>query len=133
VGIGAAAPASGGEGIANMAQVVVAKQSHRFSLRGLLVHDIDRVTNELGEVGFLYGRSTFVRTIPLGISAGVSGVGFSTCPDDDDSCFTVGIPLVAEASWDSRVVGIGAQAFGNLNSKAPYAGGVVFLKLGRLR
>jgi hypothetical protein len=132
-GVGAAAPASGGDGIANMLQVAVEKKSHHFALRGLIAHDIDRSTNELGEIGFLYGRVISRTPLPVTVAAGLSGVGFSACPDDDDSCFTAGAPIVAEISKSTRTLGIGIQAFGNLNSKASYAGAVLFLKLGRLR
>jgi hypothetical protein len=132
LGLGAAAPASGGDGIANMAQIVFEKKSHHVALRGLIVHDIDRATNELGEIGVLYGRVSPVRSYPVAIAAGVSGVGFSACPDDDDSCFTIGIPVAAEVSWRRRLIGFGLQGFGNFNSKASYAGAVLFLQLGRL-
>ncbi len=133
VGIGAAAPSSGGDGIANVAQVVHEYKSNVFALRGVIVHDIERPTNELGEVGILYGRSSPVKSFAATLAAGLSGVGFSACPDDDDSCFTIGLPIVAEVSWRSQFVGIGFQSFGNINPKATYAGGVVFVQLGRLR
>jgi len=132
-GIGAAAPRSGGDGIANMAQIVVERNSNVFALRGVIVHDIERPTNELGDVGILYGRSSPVKSFDVTLAAGLSGVGLSACPDDDDSCFTIGVPIVAEVSWRSQFVGIGFQSFGNLNPKASYAGGVIFLQLGRLR
>ena len=133
VGLGAAAPTSGGDGIANMAQVVSEKKSHHIALRGMIAHDIERSTNELGEVGVLYGRVTSLKSFPMTLAAGLSGVGFSACPDDDDSCFTVGVPVVAEVSRSRGIVGIGIQAFGNINSKASYAGAVLFIQLGRLR
>jgi len=129
LGLGAAAPSSGGDGIANMAEIVFEKDPHHFAVRGLIVHDIDRPVNELGEVGVLYGLTRSMSSIAVG----AAGVGFSTCPDDDDSCFTIGVPLVAEVSRSRRNIGIGIQAFGNLNSKASYAGAVLFVQLGRLR
>ena len=132
VGVGAAAPSSGGEGIANMAELVFQKKSHHAAIRAVIVHDIERPTNEIGELNALYGRTSALRSFPLVIATGLSGVGFFDCPDDDDSCFTFGIPLVTEISRNTRFIGIGLQVFGNVNPKASYAGGMLFLKLGRL-
>jgi hypothetical protein len=133
IGAGAAAPTSGGEGIANMAQLVYEKRHHHAALRALVVHDIERPTNEIGELSALYGRTAMMGTFPVVIATGVSAVGFFDCPDDDDSCFTLGLPLVAEVSRSTKFIGVGLQAFANFNSKAHYAGGILFLKLGRLR
>ena len=133
IGVGAAAPTSGGEGIANMAELVVQKKSHHAAIRALIIHDIERPTNEIGELGVLYGRTSVGRSLPVVIATGVSALGFFDCTDDDDSCFTFGVPLVAEVSRSTGLIGIGLQLFGNINSKAQYAGGVLFLKLGRLR
>jgi len=133
IGAGPGFPTSGGDGIANMAQLVYQKRSHHAAVRALILHDIDRATNEIGEIGALYGRTSVMGSFPVVVAAGLSGVAFSTCPDDDDSCFTIGVPIVAEASRSTTLIGIGIQAFTNVNAKAPYAGGLFFLKLGRLR
>lgn len=133
VGLGAAVPSSGGDGIANMAQLVFQKRPHHAAIRALIIHDIERPTNEIGELGALYGRTTVLGSFPVAIATGVSAVGFFDCPDDDDSCFTAGVPVVAEVSRNTRFIGIGLQSFININSKATYAGGILFLKLGRLR
>jgi hypothetical protein len=133
VGVGAAAPTTGGEGIANIAEIVFQKNSHHAALRIVAMHDIDRPTNEIGEFGALYGRTRSIRSYPVVLATGLSAVGFFDCPDDDDSCFTFGVPLVAEVSRNSKLAGIGFQAFTNINSKALYAGGVLILKLGKLR
>jgi hypothetical protein len=133
VGIGAGLPTSGGDGIANMAQLVVQKAPNHIALRGLVLHDLDRSTKTIGEAGLLYGRA---KTTPWGhaaAAAGVSALGFDTCPDDDDSCFTFGVPIVVEAARNGRFAGLGVQAFANLNAKASYAGGLLMLQLGRLR
>ena len=132
LGMGAAIPSSGGDGIANMAQLGVERGAHRVTLRGLILHDIDRDTNEIGEVGALYSRSRKSGSNNLSIGTGLSMVGFDTCPDDDDSCFTPGVPIVAEAARSRGILGAGVQVFANLNAKASYAGAVVFIALGRL-
>ena len=133
VGLGAAVPSSGGDGIANMAQFVFQKKPHHAAIRALIIHDIGRPTNEIGELSALYGRTTVLGSFPVAIATGVSAVGFFDCTDDDDSCFTAGIPVVAEISRSTGLIGIGLQSFININSKATYAGGVLFLKLGRVR
>jgi hypothetical protein len=132
-GIGAAAPTTGGEGIANIAQIVFERNPHHAALRVVAIHDIDRPTNEIGELSALYGRIRTIRNYPFVLATGVSAVGFFDCPDDDDSCFTIGLPVVAELSQSSRFIGLGLQAFTNINPKAVYAGGVLFIKLGKLR
>jgi hypothetical protein len=133
VGAGAGVPRSGGDGITNMAQLVFEKQSHHAAIRGLVLHDIERPTKAIGEVGVLYGWTRAVGRARLSLASGLSGVAFDTCPDDDDSCFTLGAPLVSEITAGGRFVGLGFQTFGNINGKASYAGGVLFLQLGRLR
>lgn len=133
IGAGASIPASGGEGITNMAQIVFQKAPHHVAIRGLILHDIDRSTNEIGELGALYGRVRFFPWGNASVAAGISGVGFSACPDDDDSCFTFGIPILAEAARSGKFFGLGIQAFGNLNSKAAYAGAILFVQVGRLK
>lgn len=132
VGAGAGFPSSGGDGIANMAQLVIQKNSHHLALRGLVLHDIERSTREIGELGALYGRTNAFRMRGAVIAAGISGVAFDTCPDDDDSCFTVGVPLVAEITRSWKILGLGLQGFANVNDKASYAGATLFLQAGRL-
>lgn len=132
IGVGGGMPTSGGDGIANMAQLVYQKGPHHVAVRGLVLHDLDRSTKEIGELGALYGRANVFTRGHVDVAAGLSGVAFDTCPDDDDSCFTVGVPIVAEAAVSRRLAGVGFQVFGNINSKAAYAGAAIFLQLGRL-
>jgi hypothetical protein len=133
LGIGAGVPTSGGDGIANMAELVIQKRPHHFAIRGLVLHDLARATETIGEVSAVYGRTNLLPSTNVALAIGVSGVAFDTCPDDDDSCFTVGLPIVAEFSRSRQFIGLGIQLFGNLNAKASYAGAVVFLQLGQLR
>jgi hypothetical protein len=133
VGVGAGVPSSGGDGIGNMAQLVIQKNAHHAAVRGLVLHDIERSTREIGELGALYGRTSPFSWGRATVAAGVSAVAFDTCPDDDDSCFTAGVPILVELARSNSAIGVGIQAFGNLNAKASYAGAVLFLQLGRLR
>jgi hypothetical protein len=136
-GMGAGVPTSGGDGIANMAQLVFHKQPHHVAIRGLLLHDMESPTNSsatrtIGELGPLYGRTRMFDWGHAAVASGISGVILDPCPDDDDPCFTFGIPLVAEAAINTKFVGLGIQAFANFNGKATYAGAVLFLELGWL-
>lgn len=131
-GLGAGLPTSGGDGIGNLAQLVFQKDAHHLALRGLVLHDLDRSTETIGEIGVLYGRAGLLSR-GVTMAAGVSGLAFDTCPDDDDSCFSLGLPVIVEAARGGKVLGVGVQVFANLNRKASYAGGALFLQLGRLR
>lgn len=133
VGLGAGVPASGGDGIGNMAQLVYQRMPHHAAIRGLVLHDLDRATDLIGELGALYGRTHLFGWGHAAVASGVSAVAFDACPDDDDSCFALGVPVVAEAALSGRFVGLGLQAFANYNPKAAYAGATLFLQLGWLR
>ena len=132
VGLGAAMPTSGGDAIVNIAQLVLQRQPHHVAIRGVVLHDLDRATDLIVELGPLYGRTRDLTWGYAAIASGVSGVAFDACPDDDDSCFTVGVPLVAEVAITRRFIGLGIQAYANLNDKAAYAGAALFLQVGRL-
>lgn len=137
-GIGAAVPTSGGDAITNMAQLVYQKNAHHFALRGVVLHDMQSPgsttgTDMIGEIGIVYGRVRETGWGRMTLAGGLAGVALDACPDDDDSCFTAGVPLLAEIARSSKYVGIGLQGFGNINAKASYAGAVLFVQLGRVR
>ena len=133
IGAGGSMPTSGGDAITNLAQLVYEKRSLHGAFRILLLHDIDRHTNEIGEISPLYGRTREHSWGRSAISTGFSWVGFFRCPDDLDSCSTLGVPLVAEAAIGGKFAGLGIQGFANINGTASYAGAVLFLEIGRLR
>ena len=133
VGAGGSMPTSGGDAITNIAQLVYQKQTLHAAFRVLLLHDIDRNTNEIGEIGPLWGKTREQSWGRTSIATGFSWVGFFRCPGNDDECSTLGIPLVAEATLGRKLAGLGIQAFGNLNGTASFAGAVLFLQVGRLR
>lgn len=132
-GLGAGVPTSGGDGIGNLAQLVYQREPHHAAIRALVLHDLDGNTDLIAEVGALYGRMRTFGWGHLAAAAGASVVGFDTCPDDDDSCFTLGVPVVAEAALSGELIGVGLQAFGTYNRAAAYAGAALFLQLGWLR
>ena len=133
IGAGASMPTSGGDAITNMAQIVYQKQTLHAAFRILMLHDIDRNTDEIGEIGPLYGRTREYSWGRTAIATGFSWIGFYSCPDDDHSCSTLGVPLVAEAAIRLKFAGLGIQAFANVNGTASYAGAVLFFQVGRLR
>ena len=133
IGAGGSVPTSGGDAITNILQVSGQKGKHYGALRVLLLHDIDRHTDEIGEIGPLYGGRREYSWGHATFATGFSWLGFYKCPDDPEECSTLGIPVVAEASKSLSFAGIGIQAFANLNGTASHAGAVLFLQLGRLR
>ena len=50
----------------------------------------------------------------------------------DATCSTLGLALEVQAALSRRVLGIGLQAFGNLDPEASYGGVGLFLQLGWL-
>ena len=133
LGLGAGYPTTGGDGITNVAQLVVQRRPHHLAARVLVMHDIEThpLGDEIVEMGILYGRTMPIAGRAVAFATGISGVGFLRCPGDDDSCFTPGLPLVAEVSAARRFIGVGAHLFANVNPKASYAGLVLLLQLGR--
>jgi hypothetical protein len=116
-----------------MAEIIYQTGVHHFGLRALGAADpFSSSGNEFGEIGVLYGRSA---TKPWGhaaISAGLAWTGFGSC-ELTGGCSTVGVPVVAEAAIRLfSIMGLGAQAFVNLNTQDIYRGGVVFVQLGWL-
>jgi hypothetical protein len=85
----------------------------------------------MGDCGVLYGVSTVDRYTNASASVGLSYVSGQL---SDREVRTVGIPLEANFTVvPCAYVGIGAGAFANLNSTQPFYGGVIFLRLGKLR
>ncbi len=86
-----------------------------------------------GELGILYGRARTGSFGHLSLSAGLSFNGFDQCESSQDQCVGLGVPIVGEAALRLfPVLGLGAQAFANLNSVSSYGGLVVFVQLGWL-
>ena len=137
VGLGGALPTSGGDAITNMAQLVFQKAPHQAAIRALVLHDLVSAadpggTDEIAELGILYGQTRGIAGRSVTFAAGVSAVAFDACPRDHDPCSSLGVPLMVEAALSGRLIGLGVQAFANVNGIAPYAGAALFLQFGRL-
>ena len=133
VGLGGAGGSVGEGGGALMAEIIYQTGVHHFGVRALGAADpFGYSGDEFGEVGVLYGRSVKRRWGHAAISTGLAWTGFGSC-QGSGGCSTVGVPVVAEvAARLFSIVGVGAQAFGNLNTKSVYRGAVLFLQLGWL-
>jgi hypothetical protein len=85
----------------------------------------------MSDYGLLYGRSTADRYTNASASVGLSYVSGQL---SDRRVRTIGIPLEASVTLlPCAYVGIGVGLFGNVNPALPFCGGVIFLRLGKLR
>ena len=140
VGMGAgqaAGPYQGGGEVAGLGEIVVQRGKQRFSIRRVFVTDI--WTFAVGDVGVLYGHTWRSERSPrsFSISTGIARVGSDDCDyvAEQFRCdHTIGLPLSAEVAWQPyRVVGLGLQGFGNINSVSSFAAVALTLQVGRLR
>lgn len=130
VGSGAKDP-----GLAATGGIAVEKHRHRFALRGSVASEL--LGGSVSDVGLLYGRKWSGERIDGSLSAGAALVRNQDCAflgGCDDPTTTVGLPLSARFSFRPvRAMGIGLEAFGNLNSSSSFVAGAVVLELGSLR
>ena len=130
--IGAGAGTGGAKGsseaLAVMGELVHQRGANHFALRGVTIQDPYGEGSELRDVGLLYGRVAKGRQ---GHGAIAAGVAYTTVSMQDTDTRIFGVPVVAEAGYrPTPVLGIGIQAFANLNKQRVFGGVVVFLQLG---
>ncbi len=108
---------------------------HHAVLRSVLMSDLgsfpDGSDDSIEELGVLYGRRaawSFGYVAIAGGMARVSGDGFSSATSKRRE--TIGLPVIAEVGLQWTVLGLGIQAFGNLNSVSTYGGVCLFLDIG---
>lgn len=120
------------EGASVMGQAAFQKKGHHLAVRALVIVQPVGESSNSGEIGVLYGRMALRSWGHAGIAAGLAHTNVTPCPDGTSpSCHTLGVPIVAEAAARlNSVLGVGLQAFVNLNSKTSYRGGLLFLQLG---
>jgi hypothetical protein len=133
VGLGGAGGSVAQGGGALMAEIIYQTGVHHFGVRAVGAADpFGYSGDEFGEVGVLYGRTAKRPWGHAAISTGLAWTGFGSC-QGSGGCSTVGVPLVAEVAVRLfSIIGVGAQAFGNLNTKSVYRGAVLFLQIGWL-
>lgn len=117
-----------------MGQLVVQRGPHHLALRGVHLEEVGSSGSaSASDVGVVYGR---VRRGWLGHALVAAGVSAASCddrfrPEACDGSTTVGLPFLAEAAVRlGSVVGVGLQAFGNLNPHQSFGGATLFLQLG---
>ena len=117
------------EALALMGQLVHQRGANHFALRGVTIRDpYGEGSGSLTDVGLLYGRVAKGRQ---GHGAIAAGVAYTAVSIGDTEARILGAPVVAEAGFrPTRVLGIGVQAFANLNKQRVFGGVVVFLQLG---
>jgi hypothetical protein len=116
--------------------LVLKEDRHRFALRGSIVAEV--LGDGVGDFGLLYGRAWTGERSEKSLSAGVALVYGDDCygifGGPCDASKTVGLPLSATMSFrPSRFLGLGLEAFANLNSLASFVGVSGMLELGALR
>ncbi len=133
-GFGGAGGGNSTGGAAVMAEVVYQRGVHQVGVRAVGVTDVFGYSDsELGELGLLYGRSATRVWGHASISAGLAWTKLGSCGESGGDCSTLGVPIVAEAAVRLfSILGVGAQAFVNVNAQNVYRGAVLFLQLGWL-
>jgi len=134
VGVGTGAGGEVADGGAVLAELAYQKGPHQITLRtDFIVDPFGSRADVAGELGILYGRSRTGSFGHVSMSTGLSYIGFDQCESSQDSCVRLGVPVVGEAALRVLpVLGLGIQAFANLNSVSSYGGLVVFVQLGWL-
>jgi hypothetical protein len=134
-GYGVGGAKGGREGATYMGELVHQRGANHFALRGVAVEEpFGPGTEPLVDLGLLYGRVAKGRTGHAALAAGVAFAAVDGCGGSSRaSCGIVSLPVVAEAAVRlGSVLGVGVQAFANLNKKQSFGGVVVFVQLGWL-
>jgi hypothetical protein len=121
-----------------MGQIVFQKQPHHAAIRIVSMFDLfGEGEPAFGSIDLLYGRTVTGRVGHASLATGLAYLAGDVCgavtTAECEDRRNIGIPLVGElAMRPVPVLGLGVQAFGNLNRKASFGGVVVFLQLGWL-
>ena len=108
---------------------------HRGSVRlhGIASPSLSSSRSEVGEIGILYGRTSRTRGTISSVATGVSlGRVYNCDRVGGAECTVVGIPIVLDGMLRAGIIGLGLQAYVNLNHQAPYFGTSLLLSLGSL-
>lgn len=123
-------------GLGGLAQLTWQRGSRHVALRALGLADFQGFPDGgsddgVAELGALYGWTRPASWGHLALAAGVSLLRLDGCGDGaPDVCSAVGLPVTAEAAIQTAVVGLGLQAYGNVNTRTPYGGLALFVQLG---
>lgn len=120
------------DGIALMAELVHQRGAHHFAVRALTIFDPGGDDHVASELGILYGRSWTRSLGHVALAGGIAGTTVNECADGEP-CTAIGFPIVLEAAFRPfSFIGVGVQAFGNINNEQRYRGVVAFVQLGWL-
>ena len=123
---------AGSDGIALMAELVHQRHAHHFAARAVTVFDPGGEDHIASELGILYGRSWTRSLGHVALAGGLAATSMNECTDGD-ICTTIGFPIVLEAAFRPlSFIGVGVQAYGNINNERRYRGAVAFVQLGWL-
>lgn len=130
---GAATVIDGGLGLAS--RLVLQRGSGHYELRAIVLSDFsgfpDGGDGAVGDVGLLYGRSRSNMLGSVSAAIGPAVAWTDECgPSGGSGCYAPGLGFTVGAAIQSRLLGVGLQAFGNLNTNAPFGGIVLELNLG---
>ena len=108
-------------------QLVVQKEPHYYAARLVMMVPVfdDGAYEAIGDLGILFGRTYIGRAGHVAFAAGAAVVS-------DETAGGVGIPYALDAAFSYRVIGLGAQLYGNVNTRATFIGAVIYLQLGWL-
>lgn len=136
VGLAQGVSAEVESGLGGLAQLTWQRGSRHLALRMLGLADFQGFPDGgsdhgVAEFGALYGRTRASSWGHAALAAGVSLLRLNGCGDGaPEVCSAVGIPVTAEAAIQTAVLGLGLQAYGNVNTRTPYGGLVLFVQLG---
>ena len=122
LGIGGGAFADSDAAYSAVVELAYQRGPHLLALRASGVGEIDG--SDVVDLGLLYGRATTGRGIGhASIAIGLAYVGADG----------FGVPLAADASIRTSVIGVGLKAFANLNNQRSFIGLALVVQLGSLR
>jgi hypothetical protein len=124
-----------GEGAAVVGELVFQRSPHHLALRATGIADLfDPASCGMGDLGVVYGRTAIGSLGHATVGSGLALTSADRCDGSGGSRGAgLGVPIVAEVALRlAPVVGIGLQAFANVNPRASFGGVVVFLQLGWL-
>lgn len=120
------------DGIAAMAELVHQRRAHYLAVRALSIVSPGGDDHVASELGILYGRSWTRSLGHIALAGGVAGTSVDECTENGP-CTAIGFPIVLEAAFRPfSFMGIGVQAYGNINNQQRYRGVVAFVQLGWL-
>jgi hypothetical protein len=127
----------GDEGAALTGRLGVARGPHHLMVRASGLLDLASDSDDpVGDLGLLYGRAVAGRWGHLLAAVGVARTSGARCRPTRPGCrddVSVGVPILGEVSFAPiGPVGLGVQAFANVNGGEVFGGVAATLRIGRV-